>query len=212
MYGFECDKKLKFGSCKDKRCLYPVICKNLAPNHSKLTDLLKKLKKINGIKHLFTASGIRYDLILADKQNGLKYLKQLVNHHPSGQLKIAPEYTEDNILQLMGKPGKKLLIEFKAKFDYLSQQAGKKQFLTYYIIAAHPGCRESDMRNLKKFCNEKLKTNPEQVQIFTPSPSTYSALMYHTGKDPKTGRKIFVEKNIKNSERQKSIITQKYRK
>ncbi len=211
MYGFECKKKLEKGSCKDKRCLYPSMCKNLEPNHSKLTNLLKKIKKIKGVKHLFTASGIRYDLILGDKKNGEQYLKQLVNNHISGQMKIAPEHTGDNILQLMGKPGKKLLTDFKKKFDYLSKQAGKKQFLTYYIIAGHPGCKESDMHNLKKFCQEKLKTNPEQVQIFTPSPSTYSTLMYYTGINPYTGSKIFVEKNIKNCERQKNIITRKHK-
>ncbi len=212
MYGYECAKKLKKGSCADKRCLYPEVCKSLSPDHSKLTSLLKKLKQIKGVKHLFTASGVRYDLILGDKQSGNQYLQQLVNHHISGQMKIAPEHTEDNILQLMGKPGKKQLLDFKKQFDYLTGKSGKKQFLTYYIIAGHPGCRESDMKEVKKFCHEKLKTNPEQVQIFTPSPSTYSSLMYYTGKNPRGGNRIFVEKNIKNCERQKSIVTRKHKK
>lgn len=212
MYGYECAKKLKKGSCADKRCLYPEVCKSLSPDHSKLTSLLKKLKQIKGVKHLFTASGVRYDLILGDKQSGNQYLQQLVNHHISGQMKIAPEHTEDNILQLMGKPGKKQLLDFKKQFDYLTGKSGKKQFLTYYIIAGHPGCRESDMKEVKKFCQEKLKTNPEQVQIFTPSPSTYSSLMYYTGKNPRGGNRIFVEKNIKNCERQKSIVTRKHKK
>lgn len=211
MYGFECKKKLKEGSCRDKRCLYPEVCKSLRPDHSKLTNLLMSLKKIKGVKHLFTASGIRYDLILDDKKHGDRYLKQLVNHHISGQLKIAPEHTQDPVLQLMGKPGKKILTEFKNKFDHMSKHSGKKQFLTYYMIAGHPGCRESDMTALKKFCQEKLKTNPEQVQIFTPSPSTYSTLMYYSGLNPTTGKKLFVEKNLKNCERQKNIVTRKYR-
>jgi len=212
MYGYECAKKLKKGGCTDKRCLYPEVCKSLSPDHSKLTSLLIKLKKIKGVKHLFTASGVRYDLILSDKQNGNQYLQQLVNHHISGQMKIAPEHTEDNILKLMGKPGKNQLLDFKKQFDYLTKKSGKKQFLTYYIIAGHPGCREIDMKAVKKFCQEKLKTNPEQVQIFTPSPSTYSSLMYYTGKNPKGGNRIFVEKNIKNCERQKSIVTRKHKK
>ena len=209
MYGFECKKKLKEGSCLDKRCLYPEVCRSLKPNHSILINLLSKLMSIKGVKHLFTASGIRYDLIFADKKNGSRYLKQIVNHHVSGQLKIAPEHTEDNILNLMGKPKNKYLLDFKKEFDTYSEKSGKKQFLTYYLIAAHPGCREADMRKLKKFTREKLKTNPEQVQIFTPTPSTYSTLMYYTGLNPFTGKKIFVEKSFNGRKKQKQIVTEK---
>lgn len=209
MYGFDCRKKLDQGSCRKKRCLFPTPCKELKPDHSPLTSLLKKLKRIEGVKNLFTASGIRYDLILEDKPYGKHYLQQLVQHHISGQMKIAPEHTEDSVLELMGKPGKKQLLDFKKMFDQLSGRTGKKQFLTYYIIAGHPGCRESDMRSLKKFCSEKLKTNPEQVQIFTPTPSTFSSLMYYTEQHHKTGHKIFVEKNINNCEKQKNIVISK---
>ncbi len=207
MYGFECKKKLEKGSCQDKRCLYPEVCRNLKPDHLKLINLLKKLRSIKGIKHIFTASGIRYDLIFADKKSGDKYIKEIVNHHVSGQLKIAPEHTEDSLLSCMGKPGPGALLKFKKKFDAFSKVSGKKQFLTYYFIAAHPGCEDAHMRKLKKFTMEKLKINPEQVQIFTPTPSTYSSLMYHTELNPFTGEKIFVEKNFKGREKQKKIIT-----
>ncbi len=104
---------------------------------------------------------------------------------------------------------KRSLLDFKKRFDSFSRKAGKNQFLTYYLIAAHPGCKDSDMRKLKKFTREKLKTNPEQVQIFTPTPSTYSSLMYHTKIDPFTGKKIFVEKSFKGREKQKQIVTTK---
>ncbi len=111
----------------------------------------------------------------------------------------------------MGKQDNKQLLAFKHKFDQLSQQSNKKQFLTYYLIAAHPGCRVQDMKALKQFARQKLQTSPEQVQIFTPSPSTYSTLMYYTEMDPFTKKKIFVEKNPKEKEKQKKIVTQKGR-
>ncbi len=212
MYGFECDKKLRKGCCKDKRCMFPETCKSLRPDHSKIISLLSKLKQLKGVNNVFTASGIRYDLIFADSLHGKQYLKQIVFQHVSGQLKIAPEHTEEKVLNLMGKPGTKDLVKFKKEFDSLTLKSGKKQFLTYYMIAAHPGCHESDMKNLKQFCTGILKTNPEQVQIFTPTPSTYSTLMYYTGKNPFTGIKLFAERNIGKSERQKKILLTKKRK
>ena len=208
-YGFECKKKLEKGSCQDKRCLYPEVCRNLKPDHLKLINLLRKLRSIKGVKHIFTASGIRYDLIFADKKRGDQYIKEIVNHHVSGQLKIAPEHTEDSLLSCMGKPGQRELLKFKKKFDAFSKVSGKKQFLTYYFIAAHPGCEDAHMRKLKKFTMEKLNINPEQVQVFTPTPSTYSSLMYHTKLNPFSGEKIFVEKTSNGREKQKKIITGK---
>ncbi len=209
MYGFECKKKLKKGSCSDKRCLYPNVCKSLKPDHSHLISLLKKLKRIKGIKHVFSASGIRYDLIFSDQKAGEAYLKQIADHHVSGQLKIAPEHTAAAVLDLMGKPGNRYLLDFKKIFDKYSQKAGKKQFLTYYFIAAHPGCKDADMNKLKKFTQEKLKMNPEQAQIFTPTPSTYSSLMYYTGLNPFTEKKIFVEKDANRRDRQKQTLIKK---
>ena len=139
----------------------------------------------------------------------MEYLGEVVTHHVSGQMKIAPEHTETHVLDLMGKPGQASLLDFREKFNRLSQKAGKEQFLTYYLIAAHPGCSERDMQNLKHFTSQKLKINPEQVQIFTPTPSTYSSLMYYTEMDPFTRQPIFVEKDPVRKERQKSIVVQK---
>ncbi len=211
MYGFECERKLRKGSCPDRRCLYPEVCPNLKIDHSPLLRLIEKLRKINGVKRLFTASGIRYDLILSDKNNGKRYLKELVDFHVSGQLKIAPEHTEEGVLRLMGKPGSASLLQFKKEFDALSKKSGKDQFLTYYLMAAHPGCTENHMRALKRFTRGKLKTNPRQVQIFTPTPSTYASLMYHTGLDPFSGKEIFVEKSFRGREAQKGIFMEKNR-
>ena len=137
-------------------------------------------------------------------------MKQLVSHHVSGKLKIAPEHTEKNILTLMGKPDISKLVQFKKEFDTMTRNAGKKQFLTYYLIAAHPGCREKDMMQMKQFVRQNLKIAPEQVQIFTPSPSTFSSLMYCTGTNPFTNEKIFVERNLKACEKQKSLIVNKH--
>jgi len=206
MYGFECKKKINKGTCKDKRCLFPHVCPSLRPDHSQQIQLFRKIKKIKGIQRVFLSSGLRYDLVLEDKKWGQKYLEEIVKHHVSGQLKIAPEHTENHILQLMGKPDSSSLTKFKDHFFRLSKLAGKKQYLTYYLIAAHPGCHEQDMHSLRKYVSQKLKIRPEQIQIFTPTPSTYSTLMYYTQQDPFTGKKIFVEKDPNRKIKQKKII------
>jgi uncharacterized radical SAM protein YgiQ len=206
MYGIECQKKQMHGACKNKRCLYPRVCTGLKTDHSRQINLLKSMRKIKGIKKIFVASGIRYDLLLSDKKCCTSYMQELVKHHVSGQLKVAPEHIASNTLKLMGKPQAQSLINFKQIFEKSTTSSGQKQFLTYYFIAAHPGCTEEDMRELKSFAGRELKTNPRQVQIFTPLPSTYSSLMYFTEIDPTTGRKIFVEKNIARKQRQKDIV------
>ncbi len=206
MYAYECEKKLSKGACESKRCLFPNKCKSLKPNHKLQIELLKKLRAIKGIKKIFVASGIRYDLILEDKLYGEEYLKEILTHHISGQMKIAPEHTEDNILSLMGKPKKEVLIKFKNLFDKLNQ---KKQFLTYYLIAAYPNCKEVDMKNLKNFTKKELKINPEQVQIYTPTPLTYASVMYYSELNPFTKEKIFVEKDTAKKERQKAVLINK---
>ena len=209
MYGFECKKKLKSGVCDDKRCIYPDVCGALKPNHQPQVELLQRIGQIPGVKKAFVASGIRYDMISADIAHGGEYLEELVNEHVSGQLKVAPEHTEKNVLDKMGKPGQSHLLKFKEQFDDLSAKAGKKQFLTYYMIAAHPGCTDIDMRRLKTFASQELQISPEQVQIFTPTPSTYSSLMYYTGLDPFTLKPLFVEKDPLRREKQKQIVIEK---
>jgi uncharacterized radical SAM protein YgiQ len=155
------------------------------------------------------ASGVRYDLINADKTHGYEYLKEMVIHHLSGQMKVAPEHTQQHVLELMGKPGKQELVDFKHLYDKLNKEEGKNQFLTYYLIAAHPGCDEKDMHELKRFTRDELQMNPEQAQVFTPTPGTYSAVMYYTEMDPVSRKKIFVEKDTKRKEKQKQIVVAK---
>jgi len=208
MYGFECERKLKKGACPDKRCIYPQVCPALKPDHQQQLELLRRLRRIPGIKKVFVGSGLRYDLILADKRYGNAYLRELAEHHVSGQLKVAPEHSQDALLARMGKPGQAALLEFKRRFEALSRAAGLRQYLTYYLIAAHPGCTEADMRALKAFASRELRISPEQVQIFTPLPCTYSALMYYTESDPFTDEKLFVEKDMGKKEKQKRIVVE----
>lgn len=209
MYGFECAKKLKKGPCLTRRCIEPEVCKALKPDHSHLNRLLERLRAVDGIKKVSIASGVRHDLVLADQEHGDAFLKQLVRHHVSGQLKLAPEHSEDKVLKLMAKPGRKGLLEFRRRFLEASRAAGKNQFLTYYMIAAHPGCEEKDMRAAKRFVSDRMQMNPEQVQIFTPLPSSWSSVMYWTGRDPFTGEKLFVEKDPRGKQRQKEILISK---
>jgi len=211
MYGFECDKKLKAGICQDLPCTSSRVCPMLKPNHKPQLELLSKIRELPHVKKAFVNSGIRYDLIQEDKAYGKEYLKALVDHHISGQMKVAPEHIDDKVLKLMNKPDKDTLLRFKRDFDNYNKQSGKKQFMTYYLIAAHPGCEYEDMKNLKEFVNQELQLNPEQVQVFIPTPSTYSALMYYTEMDPWTKEKVFVEKDPSRKQKQKDVVTQKER-
>lgn len=207
MYGFECPKKLREGACPDRRCLTPKICPALPVDHDQHLNLLRRVRDLDGVKKVFVASGLRYDLILDDEAAGDRYLDELVAHHVSGQLKVAPEHSEDRVLDAMGKPDTESLVEFRKRFMRATEKAGLPQFLTYYLIAAHPGCTESDMVELRKFATEELKVRPEQVQIFTPTPSTYAALMYYTEMDPFTGERLFVEKDPRRKQHQKAVVT-----
>lgn len=206
MYGFECRKKKVKGACGDKQCLHPGICDQLKVDHRHQIDLLKAIREIKAVRHVFVASGIRYDLILSDRKNGLKYLTDVLHHHTSGQMKIAPEHTENDVLDIMGKPGTDSLIEFKHLFDAICKTSGKQRYLTYYFMAAHPGCTEAHMRRLKTFVSRHLHLIPEQVQVFTPTPSTVSTLVYHTGVHPASGKPVFSEKQPKKKEKQKQIL------
>jgi len=206
MYAMSCEKASTKGMCRNRACLFPDVCNNMKADHTAQIALLRRLRKIPGVKKVFVASGIRYDLILADRDHGERYLKELVMHHISGQMKIAPEHTQDRVLRYMGKPGSKSLVAFKDMFYTLNKAAGKRQFLTYYLIAAHPGCTLEDMKQLKSFTSKELRIHPEQVQLFTPLPSTVSGVMYYTQKDPFTGGDLFVEKDRARRQEQKDVI------
>ena len=209
MYGYECGKKLKNGVCLERRCISPAICRALKPNHKPQIDLLKSVRAHPKVRKVFVASGIRYDLVNNDKSSGYEYLEEILSEHVSGQLKIAPEHTDDKILELMGKPTSSELLVFKKNVDRINKKLGKNQFITYYFIAAYPGCSEREMKRLKEFTSKELKTNPEQVQIFTPTPSTYASVMYYTEMNPFTKVPMFVEKNLGKKNKQKDILVRK---
>lgn len=210
MYGIECPVKLKKGACRDRRCLGGKPCPHMPIDHSRQTALLRRIQDVDGVRKVFINSGIRYDMIVADKVHGPTYLDQVVANHVSGQMKVAPEHVSPDVLKLMGKPNSDVLLEFKSMFDQSTAKCGKKQFLTYYFIAAHPGCTEDHMRELSRFCHDRLKTNPEQVQIFTPTPSTVATMMYHCRKDLK-GRDVKAEHSMQKKQKQKDILVPRKR-
>lgn len=207
MYGFECAKKIERGACTDKRCVFPELCRQLPVDHGRYTRLLRKLRALPGIRHVFVASGIRHDMVMRDRRCGMEFMEELVRHHVSGQLKLAPEHSDPAVLRLMGKGGTEDLLDFRARFFTLTREAGKKQFLTYYFIAAYPGAEEKHMRALQQFAAKELALSPEQVQIFTPTPGTWASVMYHTGMNPFTGEKLFVETSLRGRRAQKEILT-----
>ena len=207
MYGFECERKVRIGACPDKRCLFPECCRALAPNHAPQLALLKKLRHIPGVRKIFVASGIRTDLVMADAHSGACYIDELAAHHVSGQLKLAPEHSEIKVLEAMGKPGTESLLQFKELFDAANKRHGLKQFLPYNFIAAHPDCADDDMRQLKRFAVERLRLAPEQVQIFTPTPCTWSTAMYYTGINPFTHKPVHVTRGLRAKQDQKDLLT-----
>jgi len=207
MYGFDCARKVKQGACPDKRCLFPNCCPALAPDHAPQLALLKKLRHLPGVRKVFVASGIRPDLVSADIRTGARYIDELAAHHVSGQLKLAPEHVEPHVLAAMGKPHGDALLCFKKEFDKANRKYNLKQFLTYYFIAAHPGCTDDDMRSLKRFACSHLHLSPEQVQIFTPTPSTWSTAMYYTGMNPFTDTPIHVTRGLRGKQDQKDLLT-----
>ena len=201
MYGVTCDAKRP---CLNRRCLYPEICPRLKYGHSVQKELLRQTRSCHGVRHVFIASGLRHDMILKDKKEGEAYLRDILDHHISGQLKIAPEHISERVLGLMGKPAPDTLLEFNRLFDRI--RGDRKLFRTYYLMAAHPGSTESDMEKLRDFTRRELHVRPEQVQVFTPLPSTWSSVMYVTGRDPFTGERIYVERDKRGREHQKNIL------
>jgi uncharacterized radical SAM protein YgiQ len=198
--------------CQRPSCLYPNRCKNLNYDHTPLLQLYEKVLRVPGVKHVFIGSGIRYDLFL--DANGFldatcrRYFEELVTKHTSGRLKVAPEHTEDKVLDAMGKPSFKLFVRLEKEFRRLIREKGLKYEIIPYFISAHPGCTMQDMEALSK--NSALHgVRTEQVQDFTPTPMTVSTEMFATGRDPRTGKHIFVERDIAKKQRQKSFFFKK---
>jgi uncharacterized radical SAM protein YgiQ len=208
MYAMGCGRR-SAAACAQKGCLFPGPCRRLTADHGPQIQLLQALRAIPGVRRVFVASGVRYDLILQDRHSGRRYLEELLRHHTSGQLKIAPEHVHDPLLRLMGKPGCSQLAAFLEMFQEINRRLPRRQFLTYYFMAAHPGCGLDEMRALRAYAEKILRLIPEQVQIFTPSPSTYATLMYYTGIDPFSGVPVFVERGLGAKIAQKAALARK---
>lgn len=209
MYGNNCKLWETKSPCKNKRCFFPDKCKQLDICHGNSLNLIKEVEQLPEVKKVNITSGLRYDLILADKKQGKEYLFHVVSNNVNGQLKIAPEHTNDKVLELMGKPKSYKLKDFIKQFYKINQKFNKKQYLTYYFIAAHPGCDVSEMKELKSFISKEIKAIPEQIQIFTPTPLTISSVMHYTGINPLTGQQVYVDKSVKSKSLQKNIILNK---
>ena len=206
MYKLNCKSTSIQKSCRRLSCVYPTICKHLNTNHKPTTQLYRKARKIEGVKRIAIASGLRYDLALKDHE----YIRELVTHHVGGYLKIAPEHSEEKTLSKMMKPSISSYDEFKKLFDKYSKEAGKEQYLIPYFIAAHPGCDEEDMLNLSLWLKQH-KFKPDQVQTFYPSPMALATAMYYSQKNPLEkvrykGEKLKVYKDLENRRLQKAFL------
>ncbi len=198
-----CQKQLKSGVCRDRQCLYPTPCKNLEVSHRDYLELLGKLRRIKGVKRVFIRSGIRFDYLMADKDDEFFY--ELCRHHISGQLKVAPEHISDNVLRYMGKAPASVYNKFKDKYKSINEKLGKKQFLVPYLMSSHPGSTLKDAIALSEYLRDN-KINPEQVQDFYPTPGSISTCMYYTGIDPRTMKPVYVPKTYEEKQMQRALL------
>ena len=198
-----CKKQLKAGLCKNRACLSPEACPNLDADHTDYLMLLRKLREIPGVKKIFIRSGIRFDYMMKDKSG--EFFADLVKHHVSGQLKVAPEHCVNSVLDYMGKPHIEVYEKFRQKYERLNQKYGKEQYLVPYLMSSHPGCTLDDAIRLAEWLN-KSGRQPEQVQDFYPTPGTLSTCMYYTGIDPRTMQPVFVPTNPHDKAMQRALM------
>ncbi len=198
-----CKKQLTKGVCQNKQCLFPTPCKNLEIDHSDYIALLRKLRSLPKVKKVFVRSGIRFDYAIHDKNP--QFIKELCEHHVSGQLKVAPEHVSDEVLRLMGKPENAVYEKFIKKYKQMNEKAGKQQFVVPYLMSSHPGSTMKEAVKLAEYIRE-LGYMPEQVQDFYPTPATISTCMYYTGLDPRTMEKVYVPKSAHEKEMQRALI------
>lgn len=198
-----CEKQLTCGVCKNRQCLFPEPCRNLKADHGDYLALLRKLRSLPGVKKVFIRSGIRFDYLLADRDD--TFFKELVEHHVSGQLKVAPEHISDVVLSKMGKPKKAVYESFVKKYRLINDRLNKKQFLVPYLMSSHPGSTLKEAVELAEYLRD-LGYMPEQVQDFYPTPSTVSTVMYYTGIDPRNKTRVYVCKNPHEKAMQRALI------
>ena len=209
MYGMRGKNRELCSKCRRQSCLFPSPCKNLDRSHSRLLGLYERVMSVKGIRHAYIGSGIRYDLFLDENgfidDSACEYFKELVLKHTSGRLKVAPEHTEDHVLQYMGKPSFRLFERLRYEFEKITRKAGMKTGIVPYFISSHPGCTRKDM--------ERLAHHPalkgiwmDQVQDFMPTPMTTSSVMFYSGIDPRTMKAVFVERDLERKKAQKAFF------
>ena len=201
MYGLGGKDKTLCGKCRRPSCLHPKPCPNLNRDHKPLIELYRKVRGVKGVKHAYIGSGIRYDLF-----DNSQYLREVVLHHTSGRLKVAPEHTEDGVLSLMRKPSFTLFEQLNQDFNRICRENGLRYQLIPYFISSHPGCRETDMQALSRKVLGKLHFTLEQVQDLTPTPMTLSSVMFYTGENPYTHERVFVARSQEDKRRQKQYF------
>ena len=204
--GRACDKQVEHGVCMNRQCLFPKPCPNLKVDHSDYLKLLRKLRKLDGVKKVFVRSGLRFDYIMADSDD--TFLKELCEYHISGQLRVAPEHISDEVLRNMGKPENAVYEAFKRRYDRINKKVGKKQFVVPYLMSSHPGSTLKEAVELAVHLRD-LGYMPEQVQDFYPTPSTISTCMYYTGVDPRTMKKVYTPVNPHEKAMQRALIQYK---
>ncbi len=198
-----CQKQLTRGVCQQKQCLFPKPCANLHVDHSDYLELLRKLRSLEGVKKVFVRSGIRFDYLMTDADD--TFFRELVEHHVSGQLKVAPEHISDAVLRRMGKPENAVYERFVAKYKRINKELGKNQFLVPYLMSSHPGSTLKEAIELAEYLRD-LGYMPEQVQDFYPTPSTISTVMYYTGLDPRDLKPVYVCRNPHEKAMQRALI------
>ncbi len=198
-----CEKQLKCGACKERQCLFPTPCKNIDADHSEYLELLRSLRKKEGVKKVFVRSGIRFDYLLCDKSDA--FFEELVAHHVSGQLKVAPEHISKNVLRHMGKPSREVYDKFCEKFYTITKRIGKEQYLVPYLMSSHPGSTLRDALELALYLKNN-KLNPQQVQDFYPTPGTTSTCMFYTGLDPTSMKPVYVAKTPEEKAMQRALL------
>lgn len=201
-----CDKQMTKGVCTNKQCLYPEVCKNMKVDHSDYIELLRKLRAIPKVKKVFVRSGIRFDYVMADRDDA--FIRELSKYHVSGQLRVAPEHVSDHVLDLMGKPRNSVYKAFVKKFDQINKQLNTNQYLVPYLISSHPGSKMSDAIALAEAIRD-MGYMPEQVQDFYPTPSTISTVMYYTGLDPRNMQKVFITDDPHEKAMQRALLQYK---
>ena len=214
MYGMAGKDKSKCEICRRKSCLFPAPCRNLDRDHTRVLGMYDKVMAVKGVRHAYIGSGVRYDLFLDENgfidDSGKPYLRTLMLDHTSGRLKVAPEHTEDKVLEYMAKPSFKLFCRLRTEFDRINRESGTHTELVPYFISSHPGCTMQDMQKLAR--NPALKGIwMDQVQDFMPTPMTTSSVMFYSGLDPRTMKPVFVERDPERKKAQKSQFFKKGR-